>query len=413
MSVPTLAFWTNLLRLPDYEVVSCQEEADLQQYRLTVAPKHLLAVCPHCGKVSDTIHQTRTRDHIKDLSLSNYTLELSVRVSQFVCSRCGQHFTPAIPFLAEGAHATERFLERAAQLVRTSDLANAAAFLGVPERTLGDWYYAFLQRRPHPSGQPLQPVRRIGIDELSLKKKYHQYVAVIVDHDNQRVLEVLENREKATVLTYLRQAKQDGLLAHVEEVTTDMWDAYVAAAREAFGAQVAITIDRFHVMNNFQECLTGARRELQRQLSGPEREQLKGSRWLWVTNPENLSVEAQRTLQALQEQFPSLGHLAKQREALRAIFEDRSITSPAEGRKRLCAWMEQVQGLGLTALDKFCKTLGHWLDKIANYFRSRASNGRTEGLNHGLRAILWRAFGMVNFQNFRLRVLHCFGLGLA
>jgi transposase len=98
---------------------------------------------------------------------------------------------------------------------------------------------------------------------------------------------------------------------------------------------------------------------------------------------------------------------------LRAIFDDRSITSPAEGRQRLRAWMEQVQGLGLAALDKFCKTLGNWLDKIANYFRSRGSNGRTEGLNHGLRAILWRAFGMVNFQNFRLRALHCFGLGLA
>lgn len=170
MSVPTLAFWTDLLRLPDYEVVFCQEEADLHQYRLTVAPKHPLAVCPPCGKVSDRIHQTRTRDHIKDLSISNYTLELSVRVSQFVCSRCAQCFTPAIPFLAEGAHATERFLERAAQLVRTSDLTNAAAFLGVPERTLGDWYYAYLQRRPQPSGQQLKPVRRIGIDERSLKK---------------------------------------------------------------------------------------------------------------------------------------------------------------------------------------------------------------------------------------------------
>jgi len=236
---------------------------------------------------------------------------------------------------------------------------------------------------------------------------------VIVDHDNQRVLEVLENRDKATVLAYLQQAKQDGLLAHVEEVTTDMWDAYVSAAREAFGAQVAITIDRFHVMKNFQECLTGARRELQRQLSGPEREQRKGSRWLWVTNPENLTTEAQQALQALKQQFPSLGHLADQREALRAIFDDRSITSPAAGRKRLRAWMEQVQGLGVTALDRFCKTMGNWLDKIANYFRSRGSNGRTEGLNHGLRAILWRAFGMVNFQNFRLRVLHCFGLGLA
>jgi transposase len=233
---------------------------------------------------------------------------------------------------------------------------------------------------------------------------------VIVDHDNERVLEVLENRDKATVLAYLRRAKQDGLLAQVQEVTTDRWDAYVAAAREAFGEQVVITIDRFHVMANFQECLTAARRALQRQLTGPQRAQLKGSRWLWVTNPEHLSRAEQQRLQALKEQFPSLGQLADQREALRALFEDRRISTPREGQQRLRVWMEQVQRLGLAALARFCKTLRNWLDPIANYFVSRSSNGRTEGLNRGLRALLWRAFGMVNFQNFRLRALHSFGL---
>jgi transposase len=412
MSGPTLAFWTDLLRLPNYHVVFCQEEADLHKYRLTLATTQTLAVCPHCGKVCDTIHQIRTREPIKDLPICNYAVELRVRVAQYECSRCGQFFTPAIPFLAEGAHATERFLQRAAELVRSSDLSNAAAFLGVPERTLGDWYYAYLQRRPLPTGQKLKPVRRVGVDELSLKKKHQQYVAVIVDHDNQRVLEVLENRDKATVLAYFQQAKQQGLLAQVEEVTTDMWTGYVEAARAAFGKQVVITIDRFHVMKNFQECLTGARRELQRRLSANQRAQLKGSRWLWVTNPENLTVAERQELQVLKQQFPQLGQLADQREALRAIFEDRRIANPAEGRRRLQVWLEQAQALGLGALDRFCQTLSNWLDKIANYFRSRASNGRTEGLNHGLRAILWRAFGMVNFENFRLRVLHCFGLSL-
>jgi transposase len=63
----------------------------------------------------------------------------------------------------------------------------------------------------------------------------------------------------------------------------------------------------------------------------------------------------------------------------------------------------------LKGLDAFCKTLTNWLDKIANYFVSRSSNGRTEGFNHGLRSILWRAFGMSNFRSFRLRVLDRFG----
>lgn len=225
------------------------------------------------------------------------------------------------------------------------------------------------------------------------------------------MLEVLENREKATVLAYLTKAKQEGLLAQVAEVTTDMWDAYVAAAREAFGDGVTVTIDRFHVMKNFQECLTGARRELQRKLSDEERERLKGSRWLWVTNQENLTAEQRQELAALKQQFPELGKLADQRESLRALFNDATICQPAEGHSRLQAWMEQVKALGLSALNKFCKTLNNWMDKIANYFRSRSSNGRTEGFNHGLRAILWRAYGMTNFENFRLRVLHCFGFG--
>ena len=49
------------------------------------------------------------------------------------------------------------------------------------------------------------------------------------------------------------------------------------------------------------------------------------------------------------------------------------------------------------------------LQPIANYFRSRSTNGPTEGFNHGLRLLLWRAFGMTNFAHFRLRVLDRFG----
>jgi transposase len=71
--------------------------------------------------------------------------------------------------------------------------------------------------------------------------------------------------------------------------------------------------------------------------------------------------------------------------------------------------MEQAKATGLKALAGFCKTLSNWLELIANYFVSGSSNGRTEGFNHGLRAILWRPFGMLNFRHFRLRVLDRFG----
>ena len=230
---------------------------------------------------------------------------------------------------------------------------------------------------------------------------------MIVDHDNHWVL---ENWEKATVLAYLQQAKASGLLADVVEVTTDMWDAYVNAAREAFGPQVLVTTDRFHVMKNLQEYLTAARRELQRTLSASEREELKGSRWLWQTNWANLNATQREQLTQLKLRFPTLGALAEQREQFQALLEDRTLQTSAAGQSKLVAWLAQTQQLGLTALNRFAKTLGNWLSPISNYFVYHCTNGRTEGFNHGLRSILWRAYGMTNFQHFRLRVLHSFSL---
>jgi transposase len=232
---------------------------------------------------------------------------------------------------------------------------------------------------------------------------------VLIDHTNRRVLDVLESREKAAVLAYFQAGLESGIFAELEEVTSDMWDGYVEAAQEVFGQRVRVTIDRFHVMKNFQDCLTAARRQLQRSLPQAAAAALKGTRWLWVTNPENLDADERAQLAALKQQYPQLGALADQREQLRAIFEDRTVVTAEAGRSRLEAWCARARQLGLKAMDKFIKTLGNWMDKIANYFVSRSSNGRTEGFNHGIRAILWRAFGMKNFTHFRLRVLDLFG----
>ena len=232
---------------------------------------------------------------------------------------------------------------------------------------------------------------------------------MIIDHTNERVLDVLDSREKARVIEWLQAGRESGLLGSLEEVTIDMWEAYANAVTEVFGSSVRVTIDRFHVMKNFQDGLTNARREIQRSLPKAAAQALKGTRWLWLTNPENLTSEQQAELKTLKERFPELGRLADHREALRQIFEDPQIRTPEEGRSRLLAWCERGRELGLAAFEKFNGTLQRWLNEIANYFVSRSSNGRTEGFNHGIRTILWRSFGMTAFRHFRSRVLHAFG----
>jgi transposase len=137
----------------------------------------------------------------------------------------------------------------------------------------------------------------------------------LIDHTNGRVLDVLESREKAVVVAWL-SANKSGLLKDLAEVTIDMWDAYAEATREVFGDAVAVTIDRFHVMKNFQQRLNEARREIQNQLPKEEAGELKGSRWLWLTNWRNLTPEQQAELQRLKNKFPALAQLSEHREAL-------------------------------------------------------------------------------------------------
>jgi hypothetical protein len=95
---------------------------------------------------------------------------LILHTSQFQCDHCGRFFTPACPHVAPGAHATERFLEQAAKLIRFSDIANVAAYLGVPEKTLERWYYDYVERKAQQPPADLKPIKSLGIDELSLKK---------------------------------------------------------------------------------------------------------------------------------------------------------------------------------------------------------------------------------------------------
>jgi transposase len=166
----SLDFWTEILRLDGFRVAHVRQDTPADPVRLTVIPTTPLGLCPHCQRASDAIHRRRDSDPVKDLPFGPQSVELIIRTYQFACPHCGCFFTPAAPVFAPAGHATERFLAQAARLIRCSDIANAAAFLGVAEKTLEKWYYDYVERQRQ---QPLavRPIRQLGIDELRLKKK--------------------------------------------------------------------------------------------------------------------------------------------------------------------------------------------------------------------------------------------------
>ena len=165
-----LATLTSLLGLEEFEVVDATLDRRNKLRRFTVTPTMAVGLCPHCQGLTDERHLCRDRE-VADLPMGGCRVELLVRLWQFHCSACDKFFTPRFAALAEGAHATERLLERLAELAGRGDVATAARFFGLAEKTAEGWYYDYLERkRKEPAAAHLQPVRSLGIDELSLKK---------------------------------------------------------------------------------------------------------------------------------------------------------------------------------------------------------------------------------------------------
>jgi transposase len=165
-----LELWTERLDLDGYTVVHERHDRPDDPIVLTVVPTAQVALCPHCGRPVESVHVGRNTTPVRDLSHGKLKVQLIIHTRQFHCEHCNRYFTPACPHVAPGTHATVRFVEQAARLIRFSDIANVAAFLEVPEKTLEGWYYDHAQRQTQHPPADLKPITSAGIDELSLKK---------------------------------------------------------------------------------------------------------------------------------------------------------------------------------------------------------------------------------------------------
>jgi transposase len=246
-----------------------------------------------------------------------------------------------------------------------------------------------------------QPVRRLGVDEISLKKGHQQFMLVLSDLDRHCVIATLPDRQMERLAAWFERLTEPERQAIVE-VSMDMWSPYRSAV-ERHLPQAEIVADRFHVAQNLNRAVTKARRDIQREAPDEVKDCLKGARWVLVKNQANLSEKEQAKLALLYETSAELKQLHQLKEAFRDIFE--SDHNRDQAALTLADWMEKVRTTGLKALDNFLNTLDNWGQQILNYFNHRTSQGFVEGMNNRIKLIMRRGFGYRNFDRFSLRIL--------
>ncbi len=162
--------------------------------------------------------------------------------------------------------------------------------------------------------------------------------------------------------------------------------------------------DRFHVVQNLHDVIHHVRREAQKAADGDdEQKQLKGLHYLLLKNEHNLTDADKERLSALADSHPDLYRLWQLRQELHDWYQTQ--TTPDLARLTLDTWIADARQLGMKQLDIFCNTLTEWQAEIVNFFHHRITSGLVEGMNSKIRVLKRIAFGIPNFDHFRLRVI--------
>ncbi|MFN5513663.1 MAG: helix-turn-helix domain-containing protein [Cyanobacteriota bacterium] len=184
---------TELLNLADIEVEDYSIE--LGHIVLHVEAFSYESTYPHCGTVSKNVHQNHFHP-VRDLPVMNRPVTLMVNLRQFKCHVCGKPFSEALDFIDKRRRFTNRFENQVVWSLINSDISNTAKMFDLSN----DEVFSILKHVGDRDINPnLQIVKRLGIDEISMRKFHKNYVVVLVDLDLQKPLSFIDSRKKDVI----------------------------------------------------------------------------------------------------------------------------------------------------------------------------------------------------------------------
>ena len=243
----------------------------------------------------------------------------------------------------------------------------------------------------HRRADPLEGLRRIGIDEVAYKKG-HRYLTVVVDHASGRLVWAEPGRDKATLNSFF-DALGKSRCAKLVEVTADGadWIASVVASR-CLNARVSM--DAFHVVQWATEALDEVRRDVwnQARRAGGDKVlagRLKGCRYALWKDPDRLTGRQRGKLHWVAHENRQLYRAYLLKEELRLAIR----TKGDEGIRLLAHWLTWASHCRLRPFVELAAKVRRHRVAIEQALRSGSSNALAESTNTKIRVLTRVAFG--------------------
>jgi transposase len=353
--------------------------------------------CPQCR--SDEVWAQGGVDRsFRAVSIGHKPVWIDLKVPRVYCFACGQTRQVKIGFADPKKHYTRAFERYALELGAHMTIQDVAEHLHVSWNTIKDIQARSLQRR---FGKPkLHKLKQIAIDEIAIGKG-HRYVTVVLNLLTGAVVFVGDGKGAEALTPFWKRLRRSG--ARLQAVATDMSSAYIKAVRDHLPGVVHV-FDHFHVVKLCNEKLTALRRQLFHQATAEQRSILKGTRWLLLKNPENLTEERDevaRLEEALRLNAP-LATAYYLKEDLRQIW---SQPDKRTARRVLRDWLRRARASGLRLMAGLADTIEEHQEGILAYHDCPISTGPLEGTNTKIQAMKRQAYGFRDTAFFKLKIL--------
>lgn len=249
--------------------------------------------------------------------------------------------------------------------------------------------------------------RRVGVDETSFRRRF-RYVTVVSEGD--RVLYVAEGRKQ-----YALEAYWDSLpgraLDELESITMDMWGPYIFATEAKVpDAEHKIVFDKYHVALHLGRAVDAVRRQENRQLAKKGDWRLKGTKFMWLRNPANMTEKQCIDFAAIWDRSLKTSRAWAIKEAAMDLWSIRDPELALEGWKRWYGWAIRSR---LEPIKKAARMVKKHLLGVVNATVLGITNARAEGINSIIQWIKKSARGFRNRERFKNAIyFHLGGLDL-
>jgi transposase len=391
-------FLRKQLKLKAHTVTKAEETERYMIVHIDRLGRRLLR-CGVCRQRCRKVHSVRKAREWRDLSMRKLPLRLRYRPRRVECPRCGLRVED-FPWAEPWARVTTALSNAVARLARELSWQGTARQYGLNWKSVATIVKRAVQYGLRHRKRP--PAHVIGIDEVS-RRKGQVYLTVVYDLERRVLLWVGDQRTEEAVRVFFTEEMGPRRCRTLQVVCMDMWAAYANLVRE-HAPNAQILFDRFHIVKHLNEAVDAVRRDLWRRLTAKERTTFKGTRWLLLKNPWNLTGDQKERLSTLVQWNTPLVRAWYLKEAFQLFW---TYKQPWRAKQHLTKWINSAMRSKLEPFQKFAQMLRSHLGGILPWTKIRVSNGAVEGMNNKIKSISHRSFGFRTAENFIAAIYHC------